>query len=52
METFEIGWADNVKARIISEKQDNAYRRDDKPEVRSQLAIYDYYLHKEKETNE
>ncbi|NJW55250.1 phospholipase D-like domain-containing protein, partial [Salinimicrobium oceani] len=27
METFEICWSDNVKARVISAKQDNAYRR-------------------------
>lgn len=46
MDTFEIGWADNVKARIISEKQDNAYRRNNKPKVRSQVATYDYYLNK------
>lgn len=46
METFEIAWSDNVKARIISEKQDNAYRRNNKPKVRSQVATYDYYLNK------
>ncbi|CEN49792.1 polyphosphate kinase 1 [Capnocytophaga canis] len=43
MDTFEIGWSDNVKARIISQKQDNAYRRNDDLKVRSQVAMYDYY---------
>ena len=46
IDTFEISWADNVKARIISEKQDNAYRRNDEPTVRSQFKLYDYYLEK------
>ncbi|CEN54515.1 polyphosphate kinase 1 [Capnocytophaga canis] len=43
MDTFEIGWSDNVKARIISQKQDNAYRRNDDLKVRSQVAMCDYY---------
>ncbi|MDO4782002.1 MAG: polyphosphate kinase 1 [Capnocytophaga felis] len=46
IDTFEIGWSDNVKARIISEKQDNAYRSNDNLKVRSQEAMYDYYLNK------
>lgn len=46
IETFEIGWRDNVKARVISGKQDNAYRKNDLPRVRSQFAIYDYYVQK------
>lgn len=46
IDTFEISWKDNVKARVFSKKQDNAYRRNDKPEVRSQFALYDYYLNK------
>lgn len=51
IETFEICWSDNVKARVISINQDNAYRKDDKPPLRSQFALYDYYsakLEKEK----
>lgn len=41
---FEIYWSDNVKARIINQKQDNAYRKkNSKKEVRSQFAVYDYY---------
>ena len=46
MDTFEISWADNVKARVFNEKQNNAYRRNDNPKVRSQFEMYDYYLNK------
>lgn len=46
IDTFQIGWSDNVKARVISEKQDNAYRVNNLPKVRSQFATYDYYLEK------
>ncbi|WP_158976350.1 polyphosphate kinase 1 [Cellulophaga sp. L1A9] len=43
MDTFEISWSDNLKARVFSEKQDNAYKKIKGPEVRSQFALYDYY---------
>lgn len=43
MDTFEICWKDNMKARIFTEKQDNAYRKTKTPKVRSQFATYDYY---------
>ena len=46
MDTFMISWNDNVKARIHSINQDNAYRRNDKPTVRSQFALYEYYQKK------
>lgn len=46
LENFEIGWSDNVKARVISIKNDNAYLKNDKPPVRSQFKMYDYYLKK------
>ena len=46
IETFEIGWKDNVKARVISKNQDNAYRRNDEPAFRSQFGLYDYYAEK------
>lgn len=46
IDTFEISWSDNVKARVFSQKQDNAYKKDNKPKVRSQFAIYDYYAKK------
>ena len=45
-DTFNICWSDNVKARRISEKQDNAYRKNNKPPVRAQFALYEYYLSK------
>ncbi len=48
LDTFEISWSDNVKARVFSEKQDNAYRErvEGDPEIRSQFALYDYYRDK------
>ena len=46
LETFDICWRDNVKARVLSIDQDNAYRRNKKSPVRSQFALYDYYLKK------
>ena len=46
IDIFEICWSDNVKARIINEKQDNTYKRNDLPKVRAQFATYDYYLNK------
>ncbi|MBU2526021.1 MAG: polyphosphate kinase 1 [Bacteroidetes bacterium] len=46
IDTFEICWSDNVKARIISANPNNEYRRNNHPRVRSQFATYDYYLEK------
>jgi polyphosphate kinase len=46
IDTFEISWSDNVKARWFNELHDNRYVRNKKPKVRSQFAIYDYYLDK------
>ena len=43
MDTFEICWSDNMKARVFTEKQDNAYRKTTRPKVRSQFVTYDYY---------
>lgn len=43
METFDICWSDNVKARVFSEKQDNAYRKTDGEKLRSQFQTYEYY---------
>ncbi len=45
-DTFDICWKDNVKARVISKKQDNAYKKNNLPKVRSQVETYDYYLKK------
>lgn len=46
---LEIQWADNVKARIIDGKSDNALREFSLPAIRSQDETYDYLvgLHKE-----
>ncbi|WP_378188070.1 polyphosphate kinase 1 [Aquimarina sp. W85] len=46
LETFQICWNDNVKARILSEDQTNEYVRNAKTKVRSQVATYDYYVEK------
>lgn len=46
LDTFEISWNDNVKARVFSKDQNNAYRKNDKPGVRSQFALYEYYQKK------
>lgn len=48
LDTFEISWKDNVKARVYSDKQDNAYRKRAKgePEFRSQVEMYRYYQRK------
>ena len=46
LENFEIGWSDNVKARVFTVKKDNAYKKNNKPPVRSQFKMYNYYLNK------
>ncbi len=46
LDTFEICWKDNVKARDLSDQAQNAYRVNTSPPNRSQFAIYDYYLKK------
>ncbi len=46
IDTFNISWNDNVKARIFNEAQDNQYKTKGKKEIRSQFATYDYYLDK------
>ncbi|TSE11509.1 polyphosphate kinase 1 [Aquimarina algiphila] len=46
IDTFDICWSDNVKGRMLSKEQDNAYIRNDKDKVRSQIATYNYYLKK------
>ncbi|WP_420399185.1 polyphosphate kinase 1 [Flagellimonas sp.] len=45
LDTFDISWKDNQKARIFSANQDNAYREktEEDTETRSQFALYDYY---------
>ena len=46
LETFEICWNDNVKSRILNQSQDNSYKQNDLPKVRSQFAQYDFYRQK------
>jgi polyphosphate kinase len=46
LETLEICWRDNVKARTIDEKHSNEYVSNDTPAVRSQYATYEYYRNK------
>lgn len=46
LDIFEISWNDNVKARILSSTQDNEYKVNNLPKVRTQFATYDYYLKK------
>ena len=41
---YDICWQDNVKARIINQKQDNKYRVNKKEKMRSQFETYNYYL--------
>ncbi|HEY0924044.1 polyphosphate kinase 1 [Rheinheimera pacifica] len=43
LDTLDIQWRDNVKARIIDAKQSNAYvKRGNKRSIRSQQQIYEY----------
>lgn len=44
LDIFDICWGDNVKARIINETQDNTYRKNNLPEIRTQFETYNYYL--------
>lgn len=46
LENFEIGWRDNVKARVFNIENENTYRRNKKSPVRAQYEMYNYYLKK------
>lgn len=46
IDNFDVCWSDNVKARLINTENENEYHVDNKPKVRSQIALYDYYLEK------
>ena len=46
IETFDISWSDNVKARLHCRGMENPYRESEGEKVRSQFALYDYYLRK------
>ncbi|QBL10354.1 polyphosphate kinase 1 [Rheinheimera sp. D18] len=44
LDTLDIQWHDNVKARIIDAQQSNGYvKRGNKRSIRSQQEIYDYF---------
>ncbi len=47
LETLDICWNDNVKARKLDQDQTNEYVVNSKPAVRSQYATYQYYLSKQ-----
>jgi polyphosphate kinase len=46
IDTFEICWSDNIKARILNKDQNNQYKRNNLSKVRSQFETYNYYLNK------
>ncbi len=46
LQTFDICWNDNVKARVLDESQNNSYKQNNLPKVRSQFAQYNYYKEK------
>jgi len=46
LDTFDISWRDNVKARVFNTEQNNSYRKNNKPKLRSQFSMHNYYLEK------
>jgi len=48
IDSFDLGWKGNVKARLHSEKLDNKYRvRNEKERIfRAQIETYNYYRDK------
>lgn len=46
LDTFEIGWKENVKARVIGNNDKNIYREKQEKPIRSQFETYNYYLNK------
>jgi polyphosphate kinase len=53
IETFEVGWKGNVKARLHSEKLDNKYRvrKDGESVFRAQHETYNYYKNQQEDNN-
>ncbi|GAK77146.1 polyphosphate kinase [Nonlabens ulvanivorans] len=43
LDTLDICWNDNVKAREICSEQLNLYVKQDDSPIRSQFVTYDYY---------
>ncbi|MGV1012047.1 MAG: polyphosphate kinase 1 [Flavobacterium sp.] len=54
IDSFEVGWKGNVKARYHSEKLDNKYRvrKENEPIFRAQLETYNYYQNQQEQTND
>ena len=54
IDTFEVGWKGNVKARYHSEKLDNKYRirKENEPIFRAQQETYNYYQNQQETTSE
>jgi len=46
IETFDICWQDNVKARLVNTANNNEYRSNKKSKTRTQDALYVYYKQK------
>jgi polyphosphate kinase len=46
IENFNICWKDNIKSRLINTDNENEYRLNSKEKVRSQIALYNYYVDK------
>ena len=46
IDTFNICWSDNVKARVLNASQENEYKVNKNEKVRSQFETYNYYLKK------
>lgn len=53
IETFEVGWKGNVKARLHSEKLDNKYRvrKEGESVFRAQHETYNYYKNQQESNN-
>jgi len=53
IETFEVGWKGNVKARLHSEKLDNKYRvrKEGEAVFRAQHETYNYYKNQQEDNN-
>jgi polyphosphate kinase len=54
IDTFEVGWKGNVKARYHSEKLDNKYRirKENEPVFRAQQETYNYYQKQQETTTD
>ncbi|RAJ12045.1 polyphosphate kinase 1 [Olleya aquimaris] len=46
IDTFDICWKDNLKARLLNKAQNNTYKQNDKPKFRAQFEAYNYLKNK------